>query len=321
MKLKFTLLLILSINFAFSQTKEKVTIPNGVVYNYASEKSNENTRKLLNDNLLNNDYSLLQNNLMIGPTLWKRFKNIETLKSIPDSVIFHIDDKEIEGKISKNLEDSKKIWNVFTNEILKDFKIRKANEYELKYYWATISFDINEPLFVIESENHKYILNFIEDSSKLFWIDEIPSKNLDHNPIENSNYQTDGEFKTYQNGNEIYTTDKGIKETKLEKVVLLNSDSELKENSSNEDISEVVNKTNKIFKTLFSNSMKPGKIMVQFELNKRKNEIQFAVKDDVDLELMKEFEKQVNIENYPNSKKKSVKIQLIYKVNSLNETE
>ena len=61
--------------------------------------------------------------------------------------------------------------------------------------------------------------------------------------------------------------------------------------------------------------------MVQFELKKDKNEIQFAVKDELDLEIMKEFEKRVNNEVYPNSKKNPIKIQLTYKVNSFNDTE
>ena len=61
--------------------------------------------------------------------------------------------------------------------------------------------------------------------------------------------------------------------------------------------------------------------MVQFEIKKKKNIIEYAVRDNIDLEIMKEFEKQVNAEKYPNSKKESIKIQLIYKVNALNDTE
>lgn len=61
--------------------------------------------------------------------------------------------------------------------------------------------------------------------------------------------------------------------------------------------------------------------MVQFELKKKNNEIQFAVRDNLDLEIMKEFEKRVNDEKYPNSKKDPVKLQLIFKVNSYNDTE
>lgn len=60
---------------------------------------------------------------------------------------------------------------------------------------------------------------------------------------------------------------------------------------------------------------------MEFELQKKKNQIQFAVKDDIDLDIMKEFEKKVNSEKYPNSKEDPIKIQLIYKINSYNDTE
>ena len=125
----------------------------------------------------------------------------------------------------------------------------------------------------------------------------------------------------YQNGKEIDSVSKGIKETILEKVVFLSSDEELKANTSIEDLKLIVEKTDKIFQELFKTSMKSGKIMVEFELKKKKNEIQYAVKDDLDLDIMKEFEKRINSETYPNSKKDPIKLQLIYKVNSFNDTE
>jgi len=139
------------------------------------------------------------------------------------------------------------------------------------------------------------------------------------NPIDNKTYKTNGEFKTYLNGKEVDSLSKGIKETKLEKVVFLSGDKELKENSSIEDIKLLTNKTNTIFNELFKDSKKPGKIMIQFELLKEKNEIKFAVQDDLDLAIMKEFEKRVLNEKYPNSKKNPIKLQLIYKVYSLND--
>lgn len=322
MKLKSTLFLLLIVNFVFAQTIEKIAIPNGVVYNYVSDKINDKAKKLINESLSQKDnFNLLDKNLMIGPTLWKRFQNIEILKSIPRNVVFHIDDMQVDGKMSENIEDSKKIWNEVKKEISENYKIRKANEDELKYYWATISFDIEEPLFILETPQHIYILNFVKSSMKLFWIDEFPLKNSYQNPIDNGTYKTDGTFKKYQNGEEVYITDKGSKETKLENIILLSSDAELKANSSVEDIKSVIDKTNKIFEELFKNSEKSGKIMVQFELGKKKNEIQFAVRDDLDLEIMKEFEKRVNAEKYPNSKKDKIKLQLIYKVNSFDDTE
>ncbi|MEN2436842.1 hypothetical protein AAH994_15620 [Weeksellaceae bacterium A-14] len=322
MKLKSTLFLLFFINFIFGQNTEKITIPNGVVYKYVSNNINENAKKLITESLSQKDnFQLLDKNLMIGPTLWKRFQNIENLKSIPGNVVFHIDDMQVEGKMSEKLDDSKKIWSEVKNEISTNYKIRKANEDELKYYWSTISFDIEEPLFILETEQHKYILNFHKKIMKLLWIDEFPIKNSYQNPIDNGTYKTDGSFKKYQNGEEVYITDKGNKETKLEKVIFLSSDEDLKANSSLEDIKSIIDKTNKIFEELFKNSKKEGKIMVQFEIGKKKNEIQFAVRDDLDLEIIKEFEKRLNAEKYPNSKKDKIKFQLIYKVNSFNDTE
>jgi len=322
MKLKTTLFLLFIINFTFAQTSEKITIPNGVVYNYVSDKINDKAKKIITESLSQKEnFNLLDKNLMIGPTLWNRFKNIETLQEIPGKVVFHIDDMQVDGKMSQELDDSKKIWNEVRKEISNNYKIRKANEDELKYYWSTISFDIEEPLFILETAQHTYILNLLKKSMKLLWIDEFPLKKSYQNPIDNGTYETDGTFKKYRNGDEFYITDKGEKETKLENVILLSSDAELKANSSVEDISLIIDKTNKIFEELFKNSKKEGKIMVQFELGKKKNDIQFAVRDNLDLEIMKEFEKRVNAEKYPNSKKDTIKLQLIYKVNSYDDTE
>lgn len=320
MKLKFTTFLLSTISFSFGQTTEKIIIPNGVVYNYASHKINEKVKKLIAESISQKDYySILDKSLIIGPTLWNRFQNIESLKGISGNVVFHIDDMKVDGKMSQDLDDSKKIWNEVKKEISGDYKIRKANEDELKYYWSTISFDIEEPLFILQTEHHNYILNFLKTNMKLLWIDEFPIKKSYYNPIDNGTYKTDGSFKIYQGGNEVYMTDKGNKETKLEKVSLLSSDIDLKNNSSVEDLSLIVDETNKIFEELFKNSDKSGKIIVQFELGKNKNEIKFAVRDDLDLEIMKTFEKRLYLEKYPNSKKDIIKFQLIYKVNSYND--
>ena len=164
-------------------------------------------------------------------------------------------------------------------------------------------------------------LNILKDDLKLMWLDEAPRLNAENNESDNQANSEKGGIVKYQNGNEINTISKGTKETKLEKVIFLNSDSELKENSSFEDIKSIVDKTNIIFEELFKNSKKAGKIMIQFEINKEKNEFEYSVRDELDLEIMKEFEKRVNNETYPNTKKNSIKLQLIYKVNSFNDTE
>jgi RNAse (barnase) inhibitor barstar len=316
--MKFTtiLLLIISINTSFAQKRETIAIPKGIVYNYCDSKTIEKAKQLITDNLSNSgNYEILQNLLIVGPELWKRFKDYKKIQLIEKgNVQFHVDDLILEGKMSQDINDSKIIWDEFKNEVSQDFKIRKANENELKYYWSVISFDIDEPLLIIETKEHNYILNLLKKDLKLMWLDEAPK------PHAQETIQDNGMVK-YQKGKEITSISEGMKETKLEKVVLLSSDEELKENTSVEDLGAIIKKTDKIFESLFKDSKKSGKIMIEFELKKDKNEITFAVKDNLDLEIMKEFEKKVNGEKYPNSKKDSIKLQLIYKVNSFNDTE
>ena len=143
-------------------------------------------------------------------------------------------------------------------------------------------------------------MNLLKKNLKLLWLDEAPKSNKINATV------------AYQNGE---------KETKLEKVIFLNSDAELVENSSFEDLKLIIEKTNVIFEELFKNSEKAGKIRVQFVLKENKNEIEYAVKDNLDLDIMKVFEQRVNAENYPNSKKDPIKLQLLFKVNSFNELE
>lgn len=308
-KIIFSLLIFTS---SFAQKVEKITVPKGVVYNYCDVKTLEKAKKLVAQNLSEaNNYDLLQGNLIIGPVLWNSLKDNDKIKRIEKGRIeFHVDDLILEGKMSQDVNDSKIIWDEFKKEISKDYIIRKANELELQYYWTVISFDIDEPLLIIETKNHNYILNILKDDLKLMWLDEAPrSSDLTKDVV------------MYQNGKVVDTLSKGIKETKLEKIILLNTDSELKENTSVEDLSKIVDKTTAIFEELFKNSEKSGKIMIEFEMKKNDNSIQFAVKDNLDLELMKEFEKRINKEKFPNSKKDPIKFQIIFKVNSFNDTE
>ena len=143
--------LILVSFWSFAQKTETIIIPKGVVYNYCSPKVLEKAKKLISDNLSdNNDYKIVQNNLIIGPELWKRYKDNEKIQKIANGKVqFHVDNLILDGKMSQDLNDSKIIWDEFKNEVAKDYKIRKANEAELNYYWSVISFDIDEPLLII----------------------------------------------------------------------------------------------------------------------------------------------------------------------------
>jgi hypothetical protein len=306
MKYIFTFLLLTLFIICTGQNIEKIKIPKGVTYNYCDAKTIEDAKKLVSENISDQTkFTLIQNILIVGPQLWNRYNDIKRLNEIEGgNTTFHVDNLELKGKMTQDISDAKKVWDEFRKEVKGEYKIRKANEEELNYYWSVISFDIEEPLLIVETKEHNYILNILKEDLKLMWIDEAPKSKG---------------YKTYQNGQEVGTLSKGEKETKLESVILLSDDATLKKNTSAEDLSKIVVICSKIFQELFKSSTREGKIMIKFELNKNQNKIEFAVKDDIDLEIMKEFEKRINAEKFPNSKNDPIQFNILYKVNSYNE--
>lgn len=308
--MKYTLSLLLAsfLTICFGQNIEEIKIPEGVVYNYCDNSIIDKAKKLIEENLADSTKTTItQSMLIVGPVLWKTFKDIKVLNEIEGgNTTFYVDKGELKGKMTQDTEDANKVWNEFRKVVNGDYTIRKANEEELRYYWSVISFDIDEPLLIVETKEHNYILNLMKDDLKLMWLDEAPKSKGS---------------KTYQNGEEVTTVSKGEKETKLESIFLLSDDETLKKNTTVEDLSDIVVSCSKIFEELFLSSTKEGKIMVKFELNKKQNKIEFAYKGDVDADLLKEFEKRINAEKFPNSKKEPIQFEILYKVNSFNETE
>jgi hypothetical protein len=177
MKIICTLLLALPFCYSFGQANEKINIPKGVVYKYCDKKIVDNAKLLITKNISDSsNFTLSDNLLIVGPVLWRRFKDIEALKNIEGgNTTFHVDKDILIGKMTQDINDTKKVWTEFRKEINgKDYIIRKLNEKELQYYWAIISFDIDEPLLIVETKDHKYILNILKDSLKLMWLDEAP---------------------------------------------------------------------------------------------------------------------------------------------------
>jgi cellobiose-specific phosphotransferase system component IIB len=171
-------ILFLSIGCKVSQQKtEKVDVPKGVVYNYCEhelvEKAKSIVERELSEQAQNN---LTANILFVGPTIWTRFSKVEELAKIKGGKMsLIVDDKILQGKLTQSLHDSQLIWKQVKKEVQgKEYKIRKASHDELKYYWSVISFDIDEPLLILDTQEHKYILDFSPKDLKVLWIDEVP---------------------------------------------------------------------------------------------------------------------------------------------------
>ncbi len=178
MKRIFSILLLLSSLGATAQV-DSITIPPGVKYKYCKPEIFEKAKQLATAELgAKPKYKLINDIMFVGPTLWSRYKKVKELSSIEGgNLIIMVDDTKLSGKLTQTQKDGKKFWDQIRKEVDgKDYKLRKATEQELIYYWAVISFDIEEPLMILETSEHRYILNLSTKDFTILWLDEVPSK-------------------------------------------------------------------------------------------------------------------------------------------------
>jgi hypothetical protein len=173
----FALFVIVLSSDIYGQKVDSVEVPKGVVYNYCDpllvRRAELTVRKDLSSN---SNYALIDNILWIGPVLWSRYKEVKTLSVIEGgNTTLLVDNKKLSAKLIQNVTDSKKIWNQLREEVnTSSYSIRKASYKELQYYWSVISFDVDEPLLIIDGAKHRYILNISPKTMKLLWLDEVP---------------------------------------------------------------------------------------------------------------------------------------------------
>ena len=161
-----TILLILFIGLniiVLAQQSPSIEIPAGVNYKYCDSATYEKAKTIITQELSSTpSYSLNAGIVFIGPVLWSRYKEVKTLKEIKggDMTILGYKKETSSGKLTQNLEGFKLVWDYLRAEVAdKGFKLRKATAAELKYFWSVISFDIDEPLIIVETANHNYIMN------------------------------------------------------------------------------------------------------------------------------------------------------------------
>ncbi|TAL42025.1 MAG: hypothetical protein EPN92_12135 [Chitinophagaceae bacterium] len=161
-------------------------IPNGIIYKFASDSINNEAKKIiLNELSESRKYSLFDKILYIGPQLWNRYKNIQSLNNITggniqikmpqyDAAGNKTGDKNADAKLIQNTSDFVLLWNQVIYDISTDtIHIRKLSTKEIIYYWSVIFYDIEEPVFVIENKKYKVLIQLTGDKLKLFWIDEL----------------------------------------------------------------------------------------------------------------------------------------------------
>jgi len=162
-----------------SQINNDIEIPKGVVYKKTTDAINEQAKKVILNELKKPKYTLYDKFVYCGPNFWTYYKNNAKVGAIEKGNIdFKVPQPDgkttvINGKLIQTSDDFKIIWD----QIVKDFYspnliIRKLNKEELKYYWSIIFFDIEEPIFILESSNLKIIID-LNTSYKIEFIELI----------------------------------------------------------------------------------------------------------------------------------------------------
>ncbi len=160
-----------------NKTTLKETGNNQIVYKPASQMLNDSASALLKELITSKNYStnpLVRRNILCGPYLWKQIKNKETFAGAKGAQVqIFSDGALLEGKVLWEEKVDSLLDYCFSGVDESSLTIRKLNESEIRVYWAYISFDIEEPIFMVEAGEKKYLVDFAQDTLGLFWFDDF----------------------------------------------------------------------------------------------------------------------------------------------------
>jgi len=155
------------------QTNER-PVPKEIVYIPVDDATNARFRKRL-ETVFAPDYSgndlIFGETIICGPFLWKailRAKAMDADTGIPVKMVIPQGEKVIELQ-ARGIKPRAAIdtFERYLRALLAEdggFTVRKLNPDEMSIYWAMIPYDIEEPVFILESRNHLIIMDFAEDT-------------------------------------------------------------------------------------------------------------------------------------------------------------
>jgi hypothetical protein len=161
-------------------------IPEGVRYKKSSDEVNQKAKSILEDALgskaeSTNIETIAGDAFACGPLLWDAIKSGagKELKEANKLVLVMGANPPVqkEGRGIRTPEEKHAFWKLFIERVKQNnpVVVRKAEASEIQYYWATISFDIEEPLYIADFGKQKVLVNFIVKNGKpkIFWMDIV----------------------------------------------------------------------------------------------------------------------------------------------------
>lgn len=155
-------------------------LPDGVVLERASEEVNLSARAQLEEAFGPDGKGFLQHGLtkdglVCGPFLWAELRDDPKLReadSIPVEIVIPGSGSLLEGRAIRG--DGLALFLGVLQERYSDFEapaISYPASADYAAFWAMSFFDIEEPLFVLNSGDRRILVNFGSQST-LFWIDD-----------------------------------------------------------------------------------------------------------------------------------------------------
>lgn len=157
------------------------TIPDGVHYKSASDAANASAGDVLAKSFASGHVvsdSFFDSTVTCGPTLWRALQPTAD-KTLLESklIVVLVNSIQAEARGMITSEQRQSFWAALLDKYptLRASNIRKANADEIRYFWATVPFDIEEPFLAIDAGPEKFIVNFrmVNGIPKLAWIDIV----------------------------------------------------------------------------------------------------------------------------------------------------
>ncbi|MBO4508030.1 MAG: hypothetical protein J5747_05275 [Spirochaetaceae bacterium] len=154
-------------------------IPQGIVYIKASDEENEKAVKYLTDVFYSDSDITLPNAIACGPFFWQELLANEIF---PEDIGLSVDIlipsgdtiQTLPGRIIRWEENTKILQELLRSlfQASDSFVIRKLTPLEMQVYWMMIAYDIEEPIYTIESPGFNLIVDF-NSNGEIFYIDNF----------------------------------------------------------------------------------------------------------------------------------------------------
>lgn len=157
-----------------------------IVYKRAEPSTNSKAVNLLKT-VFDPNYSGTQHAVgkvvFCGPFIWKKITDDQAVDSSTGIPLIMVvpttrGNLQLRGRGIRLESDVWKIEAYIRTVLAKDgtFVIRKLNNKELRLYWAMIPYDIEEPIFILDSKNHKILVDFVD--GKIMHVDDYQKASL-----------------------------------------------------------------------------------------------------------------------------------------------